>query len=263
MCNNEYTNEELMFRDWVDADGATEEQLRTSIAAHGMSVVELRRAGADQPWGTCASRRSTAASRPGPRWRSPVPAAGAKSLRTSADPQGRTPVGTFRELRRRHHPVGHGPVGRGELQRVLLLPRDEGGQSDRYSVYGSSGRGWERVDPAFGAQTEPNEAHRFGWIVEVDPSDPTSTPRKHTAMGRMKHEGATVSSRRDGRAVAYMGDDERFEYLYKFVSKRAYREGDRKHNLRLLEDGDLYVRGVRGRRDRGRALRRPRPAGSP
>ncbi|GAB3464462.1 PhoX family phosphatase [Kineococcus endophyticus] len=241
VCNNEYTNEELMFRDWVDSDSATEEQLRISIAAHGMSVVELRRAGADQPWGhlreSVFNRRIT----PWTPMAFTGPAAGAKALRTSADPQGRTPVGTFGNCAGGTTPWGTVLSGEENFNGYFSSPETEGGQSDRYSVYGSSGRGWERVDPRFGAGTEPNEAHRFGWIVEVDPSDPTSTPRKHTAMGRMKHEGATVSLAADGRAVAYMGDDERFEYLYKFVSKETYREGDREHNLRLLEDGDLFV----------------------
>ena len=81
--------------------------------------------------------------------------------------------------------------------------------------------GWEKIDPRFDATTPAyaNEPHRFGYIVEIDPSDPTSTPRKHTAMGRFKHEGANVRVDRDGHVAAYMGDDERFDYLYKFVGQ--------------------------------------------
>ena len=85
-------------------------------------------------------------------------------------------------------------------------------------------RGWEAYDPRFDAHDADyvNEPNRFGYIVEIDPSDPTATPLKHTAMGRFKHEGANVTIAEDGRVVAYMGDDERNDYLYKFVSKGRY-----------------------------------------
>jgi hypothetical protein len=64
-------------------------------------------------------------------------------------------------------------------------------------------------------------------------------------MGRFKHEGANVIVAPSGQVVAYMGDDERFDYLYKFVSKGKYQPGDsaeaRKNNMGLLSEGDLYV----------------------
>jgi secreted PhoX family phosphatase len=90
-----------------------------------------------------------------------------------------------------------------------------------------------------------NEPNRFFWIVEVDPEDPTAPPVKHTAMGRFKHEGATVRVDASGHVVAYMGDDNRFDYLYKFVSRDTFRPGPstaaRRHNKTLLSHGDLYV----------------------
>jgi hypothetical protein len=89
--------------------------------------------------------------------------------------------------------------------------------------YGIAGRGrymsWGLYQDRFDLAKEPNEPNRFGWVVEIDPYDPSSTPVKRTALGRYAHEGATVILAKDGRPVAYMGDDARFEYLYKFVAK--------------------------------------------
>jgi hypothetical protein len=114
----------------------------------------------------------------------------------------------------------------------------------------STERRFEAYEDRFDLAKEPNEVNRFGWIVELDPYDPSFVPRKRTALGRFKHEGATVRLARDGRAVAYMGDDERHDYLYKFVSKRRFRSGRstaaRRHNLTLLDDGDLFVAQLTG-----------------
>ena len=66
-------------------------------------------------------------------------------------------------------------------------------------------------------------------------------PRKHTALGRFKHEGATSLINRDGRVVLYSGDDERFDYLYRYVSNGTFEPGAGSANGRLLDDGILYV----------------------
>jgi uncharacterized protein len=92
----------------------------------------------------------------------------------------------------------------------------------------------------FNYAKEPNEANRFGWVVEIDPLDPTSTPKKRTALGRFKHEGAAGLTNKDGRYVIYMGDDERYEYIYRFVSKNKV-TGNRKTDFDLLEEGTLSV----------------------
>ncbi|MEE3919299.1 alkaline phosphatase PhoX [Micromonospora sp. BRA006-A] len=109
---------------------------------------------------------------------------------------------------------------------------------------------WERGGRALRPGQAPNEANRFGWVVEIDPFDPQAKPRKHTALGRFKHEGANVIVARNGRVVAYMGDDERFDYLYKFVSDKKFMPGKslvaRRHNLTLLESGTLYVAKIEG-----------------
>ena len=82
---------------------------------------------------------------------------------------------------------------------------------------------WWLGDPRFDLAVNPNEPNRFGWVVEIDPADPDSTPKKRTALGRLKHENAAFAEADDGRAVVYTGDDERFQFLYKYVSHRPWR----------------------------------------
>jgi uncharacterized protein len=110
----------------------------------------------------------------------------------------------------------------------------------RYRL-GTGRYGWERYHARFDLTKEPHEPNRFGWVVEIDPYNPQSMPVKHTAMGRMAHEGATIILAKDGRPVAYMGDDARFEYLYKFVATDRYDPGNRQANMQLLDSGTLSV----------------------
>jgi hypothetical protein len=81
----------------------------------------------------------------------------------------------------------------------------------------------------------------YGWNVEIDPYDPTFIPRKRTALGRKKGECATTALSKDGRVVAYMGDDQVDEYIYKFVTKGRFNPKDRVANRNLLDDGVLHV----------------------
>lgn len=89
---------------------------------------------------------------------------------------------------------------------------------------------WGRFYDRFDVSKEPNEPNRFGWIVEVDVSDPNSVPKKRTALGRFKHEGAESIVNKDGRVVFYLGDDERFDYVYKFVTAGKFNPDDRAAN---------------------------------
>ena len=94
--------------------------------------------------------------------------------------------------------------------------------------YGFSARGfgygWYNFDPRFDLANEDyvNERNRFGWVVEIDPNDGTQTPVKRTALGRFKHEAIAIAVAENGRIAAYMGDDQRFDYCYKFVSDEAW-----------------------------------------
>ena len=99
---------------------------------------------------------------------------------------------------------------------------------------------WE-LDPRFDLAKNPNEANRFGWVVEIDPYNANSTPIKRTALGRFKHENAEVLINKDGRVVVYMGDDEANEFLYKFVSKNKFNKTNKAANKNILDSGTLYV----------------------
>jgi uncharacterized protein len=243
VCNHEYTNESIMFPPGTDPALV----IRTAWAAHGMSVVELRRQRRGEPWryepGARLNRRITLST----PFRLDGPAAGSDLLRTAADPTGRTVIGTMNNCAGGTTPWGTVLSGEENFNQYFKAT-GTGARETRYGLSSSQDtRNWRSQDPRWDA-TNPayaNEPNRFGWIVELDPHDPTSTPVKHTAMGRFKHEGAHVIVNADGRVVAYMGDDERFDYVYRFVSKNEIKTGgrsrDRKHNLSLLSEGDLSV----------------------
>jgi secreted PhoX family phosphatase len=237
--NHEYTNENTMFPEGTDA----EEIAEIGLAAHGLTVVELERADTDSAYEYVVdgelNRRFLAET----RYEFTGPARGSELLRTTDSPKGRATFGTFGNCSGGLTPWGTLLSGEENFHSYFRA----GGASEADQRYGlvdeETARAWEDFDPRFDTRNEgyENAANHFGWIVEVDPWDPTSTPRKHTALGRFKHEGANVILAEDGRVVAYMGDDEKFDYLYKFVSHEKYVEGDREHNKTLLSSGDLYV----------------------
>nr|WP_179503857.1 PhoX family phosphatase [Nocardioides daedukensis] len=240
--NNEYTNDELMFRGVTGSADLTDTQLEIVQAAHGMTIVDVRRQRPGTPWEYNRRGRRNRRLHAHTEFALDGPAAGNAALRTSADRSGRTVLGTLNNCAGGVTPWGTVLSGEENFNQYFDAT-DAPDPDKRLARYGitSAGRGWERVDRRFKVAEEPNEVNRFGWVVEVDPDDPSSTPVKHTAMGRFKHEGANVRLADDGRAVAYMGDDERFDYIYKFVSKRRHRPGNRRHNMKLLSEGDLYV----------------------
>jgi uncharacterized protein len=256
-ANHEYTNEELMFPGFTNLDALTVEQIRAAIAAHGGSIVELERVERTGEWQLVRggrrpyNRRITALST---RFTLTGAAAGSPLLRTAADPTGRTVIGMLNNCAGGVTPWGTILTGEENFNQYFVggdaAPADIKPALARYGItttarYPSGSRKWERADSRFDLAVTPNEAHRFGYIVEVDPYDPDSTPRKHTALGRFKHEGANVIVARSGHVAAYMGDDERFDYMYKFVSDKRIDRGRgqaaRRHNMSLLESGTLYV----------------------
>ncbi|GAB3649206.1 PhoX family protein [Glycomyces tarimensis] len=250
VANHEYTDEELMFFGY-DGDNPTQEQIEIAWAAHGLSVVVLdedRRSGALEPVvGHRLNRRLTVTS----EFELTGPAAGSELLKTSADPSGTTVLGTLNNCAGGTTPWGTILSGEENFNQYFagadtVTDPDAKAKLSRYGLSGgASGRKWEQFDSRFDIAAEPNEVNRHGWIVEIDPYDPDSTPKKRTALGRFKHEGAGPRLTRDGRVVVYMGDDERFDYFYKFVSKHKMKHGKsrhaKQHNSKLLDEGTLYV----------------------
>ncbi len=244
-ANHEYTNPELMFPNY-SADAPTKEQVDYELAAHGFSVLHIERH-ATRGWrytmGAWANRRITAKS----NTRLTGPAAGHALVKTSEDPSGFNVTGMLNNCSAGLTPWGTVLTCEENFNQYFanndLNPDPK--KKAVHSRYGltakASERKWERFYNRFDIAQEPNEPFRYGWVVEIDPHDPASLPRKRTALGRVKHEAATTVLANDGRAVVYMGDDERFDYMYKFVSSGKADLTNREANVDLLDSGTLYV----------------------
>ncbi|TWH21629.1 PhoX family protein [Prauserella rugosa] len=250
VVNHEYTTETEMFPEGTyDEENPTEEHARIAWAAHGLTVVQADRTpeGGLKVVPSKYNRRITLDT----EFEVRGPVAGSDLLKTSADPTGTVVRGTQNNCAGGVTPWGTVLSGEENFHQYFANadkvtdPKVKAGL-DRYGFEGgASTRKWERFDKRWDLGQEPNEAHRFGWVVEIDPNDPHAKPIKHTALGRFKHEAANVKIARDGRVVVYSGDDERFDYIYKFVSKGKYKPGRsahaRRHNMALLDEGTLYV----------------------
>ena len=239
--NNEYTNYRYLYPH--GGSPASAQEVHKAQATEGVSVIEIQRKGDGWQFvqGSPFNRRIHA--------NTPIrlsgPAAGHDLLRTQADSSGTRALGTFQNCANGKTPWG------------TYLTCEENftdcfGSSDpkqtfdaaqkRYgAVVASKEINWHQHDPRFDLAVNPNELNRHGWVVEIDPFDPLSTPVKRTALGRFKHENAALAETVDGHAVVYMGDDERGEFIYKFISRDKIDHRNPKANRDLLDHGTLYV----------------------
>jgi secreted PhoX family phosphatase len=241
--NHEYTSTDLMFPAIAGKPEAiTPEIALTEMAAHGGSIVEVRQQ--DGGWravvGSPFNRRITADT----PMQISGPAAGHVRMQTKADPTGRLVLGTINNCAGGITPWGTYLMAEENINGYFLGKLAEGhAEAENHKRMGVPGGWyqWGRHLGRFDVSREPNEPNRFGWIVEVDPMDPVSTPKKRTALGRFKHEGAETVIAPDGRLVVYMGDDQRFDYVYKFVSADKVDPENRAANIDLLDTGTLYV----------------------
>jgi secreted PhoX family phosphatase len=239
--NNEYTNRSIMYHARETKLPENADDVRKGKAAHGVSVVEVARN--DGVWGIVKdshyNRRITADT--------PMmitgPAAGHDLLKTSADRSGTTSLGTWNNCGNGKTPWGTYLACEENFNGYFSSSDPEYKPSAELSRYGVGlkdwGYAWATADERFDISKHPNEPNRAGYIVEIDPLDPTSTPKKRTALGRFKHENAEVVIAGNGHVVVYLGDDERGEFLYKFVSNGTYSAGG--DNTDLLEDGSIFV----------------------
>jgi uncharacterized protein len=248
--NHEYTNESLMFpglsgeQDLKDIKfkEMTKDLADIEMMAHGGAVIELKRE--NGKWVVVKdskfARRVTA--------ETPMeltgPAAGDPLLKTNADPSGTKVLGMVNNCAGGMTPWGTWLSAEENINGYFWgKAADDHVNAKAFKRYGVPGNwvNWGTYYDRFDVNKEPNEANRFGWMVEIDPFDPASTPKKHTAMGRFKHEGAGTIVSKDGKVAAYMGDDERFDYLYRFVTDGKFDPNNRAANMNLLDSGVLSV----------------------
>ena len=259
--NNEYTDDALMFPGHPGLRGMADGSSRAYMKAHpqavsvakaaqGVSLVEIRRARGRWEFvqGSKFNRRITADT--------PIdiggPARGSALLRTKADPDGVRVFGTMSNCAGGETPWGTYLTAEENIQDYFANLEQLKARADvdpfiieshrRFRMWkAQSLYNWDVADPRFDLATTPTEPFRFGWIVEIDPHDPARTPIKRTALGRFAHEGASPVIAQNGRVAVYMGDDDKFEYVYKFISTARFDADNRAANRNLLDQGTLHV----------------------
>ena len=256
--NHEYFNAELV---WPGHHGVgmTDEERRRWLeqhplavrfmqTAHGVAVMPLRRdtGGWTRELSSRFARRVTALT----AMDIAGPARGHPLLRTNADPDGTRVLGTFANCSAGKTPWGTYLTSEENVDDYFSGSRSAHAASPsaawvdamhRFPFRELSFYGWNHQDPRFDMRHEPNEPLRFGWMVEIDPHDPASVPRKRTSLGRFQHEGANSIVGKTGHVAAYMGDDEKFEYIYKFVTRDRFDAKNPAANRDLLDHGTLYA----------------------
>ena len=239
--NNEYTNRAIIWGNRAEGKAESQDDILKGMMAHGVSVFEIAPSGngwtvvKDSPY----NRRIT----PDTEMELTGPAAKSVHMQTEADASGTISKGTWNNCGNGETPWGTYLACEENFNGYFSSSDENLARTDAMKRYGVNltdwGYGWAQADERFDISKHPNEPNRAGYVVEIDPFDPMSTPKKRTALGRFKHENADVVLTADGRVVVYMGDDERGEFLYRFVSDGRFSVGA--DNSNLLDSGTLYV----------------------
>ncbi len=242
VMNHEYTDDGLLHVGGME--GWTAEKVRKAQAAHGISVVEVADDGKD--WAMVRPSRYARRFTANTPFAIGGPCKGHAMMKTAADPRGEIILGTLNNCASGKTPWGTYLSGEENFAFYFGNANDQDAHQRRWGLRKQGFYGWPEHDARFDISKTPNEPNRFGWVVEVDPMDPTSTPVKRTALGRAAHEGAWVAVTKDGRAVVYSGEDARNEYIYKFVSRDKIKPAgggltQAQANRDLLDHGTLYV----------------------
>ena len=239
--NNEYTNLDIAFANRESQGPESEDDVRKSKAAHGVSIVEI--AQADGAWRIVQDSPYNRRITPDTPMAITGPARGHTMMKTAADPAGTTALGTWNNCGNGRTPWGTYLACEENFNGYFSSSDPDFAFTDAHKRYGIEaedwGYRWAMTDERFDVARHPNEPNRAGYVVEIDPLDPESVPKKRTALGRFKHENAAVTLAADGRVVVYLGDDERGEFLYRFVSDGVHTQGG--DNRDLLESGTLSV----------------------
>jgi len=246
VVNNEYTNRAIISPSAEDGRIVGADEIAKGMMAHGVSVVEVAKI--DGKWQMVKDSPYNRRITPNTEMEITGPAAGNDLLKTDADPTGTKSLGTWNNCGNGKTPWGTYLACEENFNGYFSSSEDVKDDNPksitpgmkRYGVNTTDwGYGWAEIDERFDVAKHPNEPNRAGYVVEIDPTDPTSTPKKRTALGRFKHENAEAVVNNDGRIVVYMGDDERGEFVYRYVSNGVYAPGASTDEL--LTDGVLYV----------------------
>lgn len=235
--NHEFTQARHMFPEHTTG------RIEIEMAAHGLSIVEVMRQGGQ--WKVAATSAYARRIHTDTPIRLSGPAAGHPRLQTAHDPLGYEVAGTLGNCGGGTTPWGTVLSAEEHFQIYFLGRPGESGEEivnhRRYGVVERPGFDWFSTNSRFHVGSHPHEPNRFGWVVEVDPYSPSSTPVKRTALGRFSHEAATTVHNPDGRVVVYSGDDQAMEYIYRYVSRGRYEPQKPESRHGLLDDGVLSV----------------------
>lgn len=268
VVNHEYIDENALHpngQTW-DLDGKRPaEEVRKEINAHGVAVMHIRK-GANGQWDIVKdsdyNRRFTSAT----PMKLAGPVAGTDWVKTPFSTDGTQVRGTNNNCGNGYTPWGTYLTAEENWAFIFANTGTLPAHQERLGVQKRGRYQWET---AAGDATElngefarfnitetgasalddwRNEINGFGYMVEIDPYDPSSVATKRTALGRFAHEGCSYSKLEAGKPIAwYSGDDSRFEYLYRFVSKEVWDPADANRKDRLavgdkyLNEGTLYV----------------------
>ncbi|MGD9870296.1 MAG: PhoX family phosphatase [Thauera sp.] len=242
VMNHEYCNYEYLFGAEFMEPWTADKVLKAQNA-HGASVIHIRQH--RNTWEIVLNSKYNRRITGNTPMQISGPAAGHALMQTKADPSGTRVLGTLNNCANGYTPWGTYLTCEENFNGYFGTTSGVDGRDESMKRYGIAAGGtgyrWEAFDERFDYAKEPNESNRFGWIVEIDPFDPKSMPVKRTALGRIKHENCAYAFTADRRVVVYMGDDQRNDYIYKFVSDGRFVPGKDAANRRLLDNGKLYV----------------------
>lgn len=244
--NHESTLAKLMMENAPKDHLLNQQQTDIDIAAHGLSIAEIKKVAGE--WHVVVDSKYNRRITPTTEMSITGDAAGHTRMQSRFSPDGIKTFGTISNCAGGITPWGTVLTAEENIDYCFAGSLANHPEKENYSRMGFKSharKSWANFDSRWDLEKDPQAAMHAGWIVEIDPYDPDSIPQKRTNIGRYKHEGCNVFINADNSVVAYSGDDQHFEYVYKFVSKHKYHPGEtpesRKHNMKLLEEGTLYV----------------------